>query len=163
MSKSTVPADLRLQEFLALDRRRATGEPPLDLAELARWQELRDVIEREMGALPPEAAERRGSLRVRTHLKVQVSLGAAQRLLGVYNLSHGGVFLEAERPLEVGAQLSIAFSNGNGDAVDLDGRVVWTRTEADDWGPPGMGIELGPLSEWDRVLLAELLEDALLD
>ncbi|MEN8182856.1 MAG: PilZ domain-containing protein [Myxococcota bacterium] len=152
----------RVQEFVALDRRRAAGDPPLDLGELSRWQELREALERELGTLPGPAGSQRESLRVPTHLKVQVSFGAAQRLLAVYNLSQGGVFLEAERPLEVGAQVCIAFAASAGSPVELEGRVVWTRAESDGRGPAGMGVQLGPLSEWDRALLAELVEAALL-
>ena len=152
----------RIEEFMALDRRRASGDSPLDLAELTRWQKLREALERETGAVPSEETSRRETLRVKTHLKVQVSFGAAQRLLGVYNLSRGGVFLETERPLAVGERLCIAFAASKGSPVELEGQVVWTRPEPDEWGPAGMGVELGPLSEWDRTLLAELVETALL-
>jgi uncharacterized protein (TIGR02266 family) len=93
---------------------------------------------------------------------VPVSFGAAQRLLAVYNLSQGGVFLETDRPLEVDARLSITFAASTGSPLELEGTVVWVRTEADEWGPPGMGVELGPLGDWDRTLLAELVESALL-
>jgi len=152
----------RVQEFVALDRRRAGGNPPLELAELTRWQELRDQLEQALGSPPGDAGNRRETLRVRTHLKVQVSFGTAQRLLGVYNLSEGGVFLETERPLEVGEQVCIAFVAPGRSAVELEGRVAWVRSTPDDWGPAGMGVELAPLSDWDRALVAELVEAALL-
>ncbi len=154
--------EARVREFVALEQRRSAGNPPLELVELTRWQELREELERELGALPTVDGNRRETLRVRTHLKVQVGFGAAQRLLGVYNLSQGGVFLATERPLEVGEPVSITFSVPTSPPVELEGRVAWTRTEPDEWGPAGMGIELGPISEWDRTLVAELVEAALL-
>jgi hypothetical protein len=70
-----------VREFLALDQRRASGDPPLELSELARWQELRESLEQEQGALPGPVGNQRETLRVRTHLKVKVSVGAAQQLL----------------------------------------------------------------------------------
>jgi type IV pilus assembly protein PilZ len=152
----------RVQEFAELERRRTSGTPPLELAELTRWQQLREQLEEKQGALPDGTESRRGSPRVRTHLKMQVSVGAAQRLMGVYNLSEGGVFLETERPLEVGSQLCIAFAVPGRSEVELEGRVAWIRPSRDEWGPAGMGVELAALSEWDRVLVAELVEAALL-
>lgn len=159
--KPTDPTD-RVQEFAALERRRGSGDPPLELAELTRWQQLREELEATQGSPPDGTENRRESPRVRTHLKMQVSFGAAQRLLGVYNLSEGGVFLETERPLELGSQVSIAFAVPGRSEVELEGRVAWIRPSPDEWGPAGMGVELGPLSEWDRILVAELIEAALL-
>lgn len=150
-----------VREFLALERRRVRGDPPLELDELARWQELRDQLATGGGAICHASGNQRESLRVRTHLKVRVSFGAAQQLLGVYNLSTRGVFLATPRPLEVGSQLSIEFCGSSGIPIELEGHVVWARSEGDAWGPAGMGVELAPLSDWDRVLLAELLEAAL--
>jgi uncharacterized protein (TIGR02266 family) len=151
-----------VREFLALDRRRLRGDPALELTDLTRWQELRDQLAGELGDLPGAGGSLRESLRVRTHLKVLVSFGEAQQLLGVYNLSEGGVFLATRRPLPVGSQLSIEFSASSGSPVELEGRVVWVRREPDARGPAGMGVALEALSDWDRVLLAELVEAALL-
>jgi hypothetical protein len=150
-----------VREFLSLERRRVHGDPPLELAELTRWQELRDRLASGQGAICRASGNQRESLRIRTHLKVRVSFGALQQLLGVYNLSTRGVFLATPRPLEVGSLLSIEFFGASGSPTELEGHVVWARSEGDAWGPAGMGVELAPLSDWDRVLLAELLEAAL--
>lgn len=150
-----------VREFLTLDRRRVHGDPALEMTELTRWQELRDRLASELGDLPGESGSLRESLRVRTHLKVLVSFGEAQQLLSVYNLSEGGVFLVARRPLPVGSQLNIEFWASSGSPIELEGRVVWVRREPDERGPAGMGIALEALSDWDRVLLAEVVEAAL--
>jgi uncharacterized protein (TIGR02266 family) len=150
-----------VQEFLALDRQRVRGDPPLELSELTRWQELCDVLASELGAIPGASGNLRESLRVPTHLKVLVSFGAAQQLLAVYNLSEGGVFLAAARPLPVGSALAIEFWAPGGTLVELEGRVVWVRNQADERGPVGMGVALEALSDWDRVLLAEVVQAVL--
>ena len=153
---------LLVREFLPLNRRRLHGNPPLDLAELARWEELRDLLEIALGAVPVLPGEsRRRALRVRTHLKVLVTNSLAQELLLVHDLSEHGVFLRTQRPPAPGSLLQIEFQDRHGRAIELEGSVVWTRKIGDGCGPPGMGVAFHALSDWDRAVLSEFVETTL--
>ena len=162
----SVPPDVEparlVREFLPLNRRRVHGNPPLDLAELARWEELRGLLELALGAVAATPGEgRRQALRVRTHLKVLVTSHLAQELLLVHDLSEQGVFLRTQRPLEPGSLLQIEFQDRHGRAIELEGRVVWARRIGEGHGPPGMGVAFHALSDWDRAVLSEFVESAL--
>lgn len=155
------PAEL-VREFLPLNRRRTRGNPPLELHELARWEELRELLEAALGAVPPTPNEdRRRALRVRTHLKVLVTNPLAQELLLVHDLSEHGVFLRTQRPSAPGSLLQIELQDRNGAVIELEGSVVWARKIGEGNGPPGMGVRFHDLSDWDRAVLAELVEATL--
>jgi uncharacterized protein (TIGR02266 family) len=150
-----------VREFLPLNRRRQRGDALTD-AELARWEQLRDLLEDLQGAVPPAPGERRRrSLRVRAHVKVLVTTQLAQELLVVHDLSENGLFLRTRRPSPPGAAIQIEFYDRNGRALELDATVVWVRTEGEGYGPAGMGVAFHAVSEWDRTVLTELVEAAL--
>jgi uncharacterized protein (TIGR02266 family) len=151
-----------VREFLPLNRRRQSGEPPLSPAEEARWEELRDLLEDCQGAVPPAPGERRRrSLRVHTHVKVLVTNHLAQELLLVHDLSENGLFLRTQRPSPQGSALQIEFHDRHGRSVELAATVVWVRSAAEGHGPAGMGVAFDDASEWDRTVLSELVEAAL--
>lgn len=151
-----------VREFLPLNRRRVRGNPPLDLDELARWEELRERLEAALGAVPPLPEEtRRRALRVRTHLKVLVTNQLAQELLLVHDLSEQGVFLRTQRPSATGSLLRVELRDPTGNTVELEGSVVWTRRIGEGTGPAGMAVVFHALSDWDRAVLAEIVEATL--
>jgi hypothetical protein len=150
-----------VREFVPLNRRRVHGDPPLDMAELARWSDLRDLLESALGAEAPEDGTRRRSLRVRAHLKVLVTTHLAQELLHVQDLSESGFFLRTPRPSPPGSPLHIEFHDRDGRSLELEGTVVWTRCSGDPGGVAGMGVAFHALSDWDRTVLLELVESAL--
>ena len=153
---------LLVREFLPLNRRRLHGNPSLDLAELARWEELRDLLEIALGAVPVTPGEsRRRALRVRTHLKVLVTNQLAQELLLVHDVSEHGVFLRTQRPSAPGSLLQIEFQDRHGREIELEGSVVWARKIGEGCGPPGMGVAFHALSDWDRAVLSEFVETTL--
>jgi uncharacterized protein (TIGR02266 family) len=149
-----------VREFLSLNRRRMLGDP-LSVNELARWNELRDRIEELLGCAPPGPVQRRRALRVRIHLKLLVTTSVAQELLHTYDLGEGGMFVRTQRPSSPGTSLQLELQDRSGRSVELEGTVAWVRAEPDGLGPPGMGIAFHALSEWDRALLADLVEAAL--
>jgi uncharacterized protein (TIGR02266 family) len=154
------PADW-VREFIPLNRRKQEGEP-LSAAELARWEELRDLLEDCQGAVPPPpGVRRRRSIRVRTHLRVLVTTQLAQELLLVHDLSENGLFLRTQRPCPPGAPLQIEFYDKRGRSVELEATVVWVRKEGEGYGPAGMGVAFHAMSEWDRTVLIDLVEAAL--
>ena len=155
------PANL-VREFVPLNRRRFAAEPPLSGAELARWEELRDLLEDSQGAVPPAPGERRRrSVRVRTHLKVLVTSHLAQELLLVHDVSENGVFLRTQRPSAIGTPLQVEFHDLRGRSLELEATVVWVRSEGEGHGPAGMGVAFHAVSDWDRTVLLELVEAAL--
>lgn len=150
-----------VREFIPLNRRKQEGEP-LGPAELARWEELRDLLEDCQGAVPPPpGVRRRRSIRVRTHLRVLVTTQLAQELLLVHDLSENGLFLRTQRPCSPGAPLQIEFYDKRGRSVELEATVVWVRKEGEGYGPAGMGVAFHAMSDWDRTVLIDLVEAAL--
>lgn len=149
-----------VREFLPLNRRRIRGEQ-LTVGELERWSELRDRLEELQGCTPQGAGQRRRALRVRTHLKLLVTTAVAQELLHTHDLGEGGMFVRTQRPSPPGTPLQLELQDRAGRSVELEGTVAWVRTEPDGLGPAGMGIAFHALSEWDRALLADLVEAAL--
>jgi uncharacterized protein (TIGR02266 family) len=148
-----------VREFVPLNRRHMRGEP-LSPEELARWSELRERLEELLGCAPPRHGQRR-ALRVRTHLKLLITTSVAQELLHAHELGEGGLFARTQRPLRTGTPLHIELQDRHGRSLDLEGSVVWVRAAPDGLGPAGMGIAFHALSDWDRALLAELVESAL--
>jgi uncharacterized protein (TIGR02266 family) len=150
-----------VREFLPLNRRRQQGQP-LSAAEVARWEELRNLLEDCLGSVPPAPGERRRrSLRVHTHVKVLVTTHLAQELLLVHDLSENGLFLRTQRPAAPGSPLHIEFHDKNGRSIELEGTVVWVRREGEGHGPAGMGVAFHAVSDWDRTVLSDLVEAAL--
>ena len=149
-----------VQEFVPLNRRRMRGDP-LSSSELERWSELRDRLEELLGCSPPGPGQRRRALRVRTHLKLLVTTNVAQELLHAYDLCEGGLFVRTQRPSPPGTPLQLELQDREGRSVELEGTVAWVRREAAGLGPPGMGVAFHALSDWDRALLADLVEAAL--
>ena len=91
---STPDLPALVAEFVPLNRRRVRGNPPLSVAELERWTELRELLEYEFGtANPPLAGTRRRALRVPTHLKVRTS-GRGDAVSNLRDVSEGGAFIE---------------------------------------------------------------------
>jgi uncharacterized protein (TIGR02266 family) len=74
---------------------------------------------------------------------VEVEFRTASSFLIAYsvNLSRGGLFLETEHDLPIGADLGLRFSVPGAGALALAGRVAWKRGRESPDGPPGIGIE----------------------
>lgn len=59
------------------------------------------------------------------------------------NLSRGGLFVTTDRPLPVGALVTLDFHvPGLPERAQLEARVRWIRSQADESGPPGMGLQI---------------------
>ena len=76
------------------------------------------------------------------------------------NISHGGIFIETEHPLPVGATLVIRFSPpDNDDEISVDGTVTWVNlfNDGDENPNPGMGIKW-ELEEGQRDIIASIVK-----
>ncbi len=64
------------------------------------------------------------------------------------NLSRGGLFVTTERPLPVGALVTLDFHvPGLPERKQLEARVRWVRAAEDESGPPGMGLQIERIDE----------------
>jgi len=109
----------------------------------------------------PEPVERRSALRVRTKLEVLVSWDETRELARAQDLSESGLFLRTSHPNEPGTAVELELHDVRGRPFHVEGTVVWVRLAADRLGEPGMGIKFRNLDDWDRTILAELVEAAL--
>jgi uncharacterized protein (TIGR02266 family) len=80
---------------------------------------------------------------VRIPYTVQVEFRTASSFLVAYsvNLSRGGLFLETDHELELGAPIVLEMTVPTVGAVVLGGVVAWRRGRESVDGPPGLGIE----------------------
>ena len=75
---------------------------------------------------------------------VQVEFRTPSSFLVAYsvNLSRGGMFVETDAEVPVGAGLTIELAIPNHGTIELDGIVAWRRVaEVGADGPPGLGVE----------------------
>ncbi len=151
-----------VDEFLALNRRRLEGHPPLSQQQMGRWYELRALLERSLGVVPPPDAEgRRRSLRVPLRLAVRYSDGLADCEGTSVDLSEGGMCLATARSLRPRTPLRIAIERRVGETpLEAGGVVVWART-----APSGeasrVGIRFENLSSDQERAIVALVENAL--
>ena len=75
---------------------------------------------------------------------VQLEFRTAQSFLVAYsvNLSRGGVFLETDQDIPVGARTNVALGVPGAQPIELVGVVTFRRGDDSPDGPPGLGIEL---------------------
>ena len=75
---------------------------------------------------------------------VQVEFRTPSSFLVAYsvNLSRGGLFVETDADVPVGAGMTVELAIPNAGTIELDGMVAWRRiAEAGADGPPGLGVE----------------------
>ncbi len=58
------------------------------------------------------------------------------------NISRGGLFLETDIGIELGARIEVALVVPKVGQIDVVGHAVWVRGRDSSEGPPGVGIEL---------------------
>ncbi len=150
-----------LAEFAELNRRRLFGAPPLAVAELERWLELRAHLEQHFGAESGgrcAEAEQRATLRLRTHLRVELHDGSAPSAAVSSDISQGGLFIATRRPLDVGSPLRIVIDAGAKlGSIEVPGVVAWIRDPQQQEETPGMGVQFDALSDDQRAAIAQLV------
>jgi uncharacterized protein (TIGR02266 family) len=79
---------------------------------------------------------------------VEVQFRTASSFLVAYsvNLSRGGIFLETEHDIPIGAEVTLRFGVPGVGSIELVGTVTWRRGREDPEGAPGLGIEFQDLS-----------------
>jgi len=145
----------KVAEYLPLDRRRVSGDPPLTPAEDEHRRELREWFEYEFGVgSPPLAGSQRRSLRVPSALKVRVS-GARSSDARLANLSSDGAFLETTDAVAPGNRLDLVIESDDGPPIAVAAEVKWFREIANMDGPCGAGVAFADLDD-DSFLALEI-------
>ena len=152
----------QVAEFTPLNRRRVRGNPELEAAELARWTELRELLEYAFGSVsPPLGAANRLAFRVSSQLKARLS-AAGESIATVSNLSEKGGFIEIEAPPAPGTSLSLEIeTGGSGPVVNVEACVKWSREIGNMDGPAGAGVEFTAIEDRDIALLERIVEQLL--
>ena len=162
---SLVEPSALVEEFLPLNRRRTRGDPPLTIAELERWMELRCLLEHALAGRSPiddQGRPMRRTLRVPTHLKVRFTRGSTIDVSSTQEISEGGLFLITRRPLTPGTPLHLEIDDGDLEAtIEVEGTVTWVRRTDDGDGPAGMGIRFDHPDEEQQAAIGTLVERAL--
>ncbi len=128
-------------EYARLDRRR-TGRG-LSVKQLARSSELKRRLEAHLTpGTPPEATERRSSLRVPTRLNCAFeSIGTLQKAI-ITNFSRTGMFINTSSPLPIGTMLELRILiEQTGEEMEVSAKVVSNNVgQAFDLKRSGMGV-----------------------
>jgi uncharacterized protein (TIGR02266 family) len=90
---------------------------------------------------------------------VQVEFRTASSFLVAYsvNLSRGGLFLETDAEVPVGAAMTLDFSVPGAGTTALNGLVAWRRSPGEPEGPPGIGIEFQDVAPQLGALIDKLV------
>jgi len=91
---------------------------------------------------------------------VQVEFRTPSSFLVAYsvNLSRGGLFVETEADVPVGAGLTLELAIPNAGTIELDGIVAWRRVaEVGADGPPGLGVEFQDVAPQLGALIDKLV------
>lgn len=75
------------------------------------------------------------------------------------NLSRGGLFLETEAPLPVGAPVELALAVPGSGPVAVAGQIAWRRPLGDAEGPAGVGVEVTEVGASVGALVDRLVSD----
>ncbi len=162
MSDPSPASDSLVSEFMALNRRRLFGAPPLDVADLERWQCLRRTLNARYGDRLESlvsVVERRAHFRFPTHLQVHFETREGLRSAYLEDISEGGIFIATEEPLGLGTPLRLTLGAPDGSMV-LSGEVTWSRPVPREQGPPGMGVRFDELNAEQRAFVDSVIADA---
>jgi type IV pilus assembly protein PilZ len=98
---------------------------------------------------------------IRLQLNYRDATGGNFLLQQATNISDGGIFIETEHPLPVGAHLLVRFQPpSSSDELELDGEVMWINAwvEGGENLNPGMGIRFKNVSDEDRATIASIVK-----
>jgi Tfp pilus assembly protein PilZ len=108
-------------------------------------------------------SERREHVRYAVSLRVRVRVSGSEQFttFKTMDVSRGGLFLCTRTPPERGTRVSVELADAAGHSMLVPGRVVRT-IRPDEAGPrgPGVGVQLGPLSDIEQEMLGALIEQA---
>jgi uncharacterized protein (TIGR02266 family) len=148
------------REYMVLERQRTSSE--LSVSELARWTELKRMLNRKFQPeLGDDEADRRESIRVPVNLRVSfVSYGEVGRSL-MTNLSRGGLFIKTPEPMEIGTPIELRVQVGDSqNELTIPGKVVSVNSGGSRAAEAGMGVRFNELSPEQQKGVDELYEQS---
>jgi uncharacterized protein (TIGR02266 family) len=107
-------------------------------------------------------ADARKDKRSLLSLKVRYKSATLEDFIERYSndISRGGVFIKAKKPLAVGTLLKFEFIlQDQSTLLHGVGRVVWRRDEGDAENPPGMGIKFIKMDPESRAVVQRIAEE----
>jgi len=107
-------------------------------------------------------ADARKDKRTLLSLKIRYKSATLEDFIERYSndISRGGVFIKAKKPLAVGTLLKFEFIlQDQSTLLHGVGRVVWRRDEGDAENPPGMGIKFIKMDPESRAVVQRIAED----
>ncbi|MGB9340242.1 MAG: TIGR02266 family protein, partial [Polyangiales bacterium] len=109
-------------------------------------------------------AEARKDKRTLLSLKIRYKSATLEDFIERYSsdISRGGVFIKAKKPLAVGTLLKFEFMlQDESTLIHGVGRVVWRREQADATAddPPGMGIKFIKMDSSSRAVVQKIADD----
>jgi len=131
----------RFRQFLFLDRKRGTSGLTPD--ELRRWMKLKRILNQHFSPNASyERVDRRESVRVPARLSVEFRDEGELRACLMTNLSRGGLFVETDKPCEIGTRLELVLRvEAGGEDLDVPAEVVSINARPDSAVPQhGMGL-----------------------
>jgi uncharacterized protein (TIGR02266 family) len=152
----------QFREYIQLDRKHCSGG--LTPAEFERWNLLKRILGRKFSpGLSDEDSDRRSSLRVPAHLRVDFPSVAELRDQLMTNLSRGGLFVSANHLLDIGTRVTLHIHIESGDErleipAEVVSQNVGPRYESE---PPGMGMKFLEMDEAVERRLGEMYEDTI--
>ncbi len=106
------------------------------------------------------APDRREHERVLVNLEVDYKCDDTFLFAYVTDLSAMGIFIQTQKPVEIGTMLNLHFAPGGGPPLDVEGQVMWInpyRPGARDNQNPGMGVRFVDLTPNQREQLMALV------
>ena len=102
--------------------------------------------------------EQRRFPRITASVEVRYELGSESFTGQTLNLCLGGLYINADRPLENGTHITVYFTlPGFDHSFSIRGTVVRKNSEETPEGPPGMGIEFTKVDKEDERKLLQFI------
>lgn len=162
MSSNEEDLHVAIAAFRDLDPKRSAGE--LDEVEQAAYARARARIEAHttIGEAPPPSTRRR-SLRVPTERTVTLVDGSHTEEAVMRNVSEGGMYVETQRPLKVGARLRLKVMVAEpAEWLELPVEVVWVNQgRPSGILPPGVGVAWVELPDSHKRMVQGIVYDEL--
>lgn len=109
----------------------------------------------------PKTSKERQDVRHEVSFKMSHESVLSLRQDEVVNLSMGGLFFKTDRPLPNGTTLYMNLHIEESESpIKLVGSVAWSRLNANEEGPAGVGVTFVSLSPEERARLAKYLGEA---
>lgn len=108
-----------------------------------------------------------GSNKTRKDTRAVVSLTARYRSPSTFeyvedaccDVSVGGMFIKSEKPAAAGTLIKLECETPVGASIRGVARVVWLRTERNEYGPSGMGVKFVKLEPESREVITHIVQE----